>query len=459
MQLTNKWTKLKSHSEQIKAFRSRKRFNVIPAGRRSGKTDIMGKRKQVLRFMLCHDKKYPQFYSQFDDPKYFIGAPTRDQVKRIYWSDIKGLIPISFLAKPPNESQLILTGRNGAELHLLGLDKPERAEGTPWDWGIIDEIGNVKAKAWPENIRPALSDRKGGCDFIGVPEGRNHFYELANKAKSDTTGEWGYYHWKSADILTPEEILSAKSDLDPLVFEQEYEASFVNFTGRAYYSFDPRYNVMNIRHKYNPKRPLVICFDFNVAPGIAVICQELGADVFRVPLGKTVSCALEEIYIPRNSNTPRICRKIIQDWSHHKGDVICYGDSTGGSKGTAKVRGSDWDIIKQELMPVFGNRLHFNVPSVNPKERQRVNAVNSRFRSATNEIKLVIDEKHCPKLIQDFEGVRVIEGSAGEIDKKSDPKLTHLSDAVGYYIHFEYPVFQFWSAEEIRTAMKFHKAA
>ena len=216
---------------------------------------------------------------------------------------------------------------------------------------------------------------------------------------------------------------------------------------------------MNIRNKYNPKRPLVICFDFNVAPGVAVICQELGADVFRVPLGKTVSCALEEIYIPRNSNTPRICRKIIQDWSEHKGDVICYGDSTGGSKGTAKVRGSDWDIIKQELMPVFGNRLHFNVPSVNPKERQRVNAVNSRFRSATNEIKLVIDEKHCPKLIQDFEGVRVIEGSAGEIDKKSDPKLTHLSDAVGYYIHFEYPVFQFWSAEEIRTAMKFHKAA
>jgi hypothetical protein len=96
----DRWTVLKDHPEQIRAFRSRRRFNVIPAGRRSGKTEIIGKRKMALRAMYAHDKAYPQYYSPYPDPKFFIAAPTRDQVKRIYWSDMKSLIPKSFLAKP-----------------------------------------------------------------------------------------------------------------------------------------------------------------------------------------------------------------------------------------------------------------------------------------------------------------------------------------------------------------------
>ena len=446
------WSKLRDHDTQIAAYRSRKRFNVVPAGRRSGKTEIIGKRKQVLRFLLCHDKRYPQFYSHYADPKFFIAAPTRDQVKGIYWNDVKRLIPRSFLAKPPNESNLILYGKNGASLHLLGLDRPERIEGMPWDHGVIDEIGNVKEGAWQANIRPALSDRRGGCDFIGVPEGRNHYYDLAKKAEHDETGDWGYFHWISAEILPPEEILAAKSDMDDLTYQQEYEASFVNFTGMAYYNFNSDINVGEYAKLYNPERPLILCFDFNVSPGIALICQELGADVFKIPLGKTVTVVLKEVYLPTNSNTIRVCKKIIQDWKYHKGNVLCYGDATGGSKGSAKVRGSDWDLIREELTPYFGNRLYFNVPKANPRERQRVNAVNSRLKSATNEVKLLVD-KSCKKLIVDFEGVRVIEGSAGEIDKKSDSKLTHLSDSLGYYIWKEFPVFKWWNADDINKAM------
>lgn len=450
---TTRWTELRDHKTQIESYQSTKRFNVVPAGRRSGKTEIIGKRKQVLRFLLCHDKNYPHFYSPFPDPKFFIAAPTRDQVKNIYWNDIKALIPPQFLAKPPNESNLILTGKNGAALHLVGLDKPERIEGIPWDHGVIDEIGNVKPHAWQENIRPALSDRRGGCDFIGVPEGRNHYYDLAKKAEHDLTGDWGYYHWISADILSKEEIAAAKNDLDELVYKQEYEASFVNFAGLIYYNFDGDIHVGDYANLYDPERPLVLCFDFNVSPGVAVVLQELGADVFKIPIGKTVTTILAEIHIPKNSTTPRVCKKIIEDWQYHKGNVLCYGDATGGAKGTAKVRGSDWDLIKEELRPYYGTRLHVNVPKSNPAERQRVNAVNSRLKTASEEVKMVID-KSCLNLIKDFEGVRVLEGSAGEIDKNSDPNLTHLSDSIGYYIHKEFPVFKWWSADDIQAAMK-----
>jgi hypothetical protein len=104
-------------------------------------------------------------------------------------------------------------------------------------------------------------------------------------------------------------------------------------------------------------------------------------------------------------------------------------------------------------MPYFGDRLYFNVPKANPQERQRVNAVNSRLKSATGDIKLLVDGKWCPNLIRDLEGVVVIEGGAGELDKKSDNTLTHISDALGYYIHKEFPVFQYWDADDIKTAM------
>lgn len=451
--LTRRWTPLKDHAEQVRAYQSRKRFNVVPAGRRSGKTEIIGKRKMVLRFMLCHDKRFPHFYSPFQDPKYFIGAPTRDQVKRIYWSDIKQLIPTSFMAKAPNESNLVIYGRNGAELHLMGLDKPERIEGTPWDHGVVDEIGNVKKNAWKQNIRPALSDRNGGCDFIGVPEGRNHYYDMWLKAKADKTGQWGAFHWISADILKPSEIEAAKADLDTLSYLQEYEASFINFTGRAYYNFSDTYNTGRFRKFYNKKKPISLHFDFNVAPGVAVIAQEMGADIFQIPPGKTITVCIGEVYIPENSTTPRVCQKILKDWGKHKGKVICYGDSTGGAKGSAKVRGSDWDIIKQELMPYWGDKLYFKVPKRNPQERQRINAVNSRLKSSTGEVKLLVDEQYCSNLIKDLEGVVVIEGGAGEIDKKKDSALTHISDALGYYIHKEFPVFKFWDADDIKNAM------
>lgn len=169
-------------------------------------------------------------------------------------------------------------------------------------------------------------------------------------------------------------------------------------------------------------------------------------------MGKTITTVIAEVYIPKNSTTPRVCKKLIELFPKHPGVVICYGDATGGSKGSAKVRGSDWDLIKEELMPYYGDRLYFKVPKANPSERQRVNSFNSRLKSASQEVKLLIDES-CKYLQTDLEGVRVIEGSAGEIDKKRDPELTHISDALGYYTYREFPVFRYWDVDDVKSAM------
>jgi len=436
------------HPVQSAGWSSTARFNISPAGRRSGKTEIFGKRKLILKAI--------QGSPYEGGGRYFAAAPTYNQAKRIYWKDLKLMTPPHLLAGPPSESNLIITLVNGSEIHVLGMDKPERVEGSPWDHGVLDEIGNMKPETWGEHVRPALSDRNGTCDFIGVPEGRNHYYDLYTDALADTTGTWAVFHWPSADILPAEEIEQAKRDLDQLTYEQEYEGSFVSFTGRAYYNFDEKTHVGNWKKYYNPKRPIIFTFDFNVDPGTAAIIQEFRRPATTVKerftnLTKTTTAVIGEVYILQNSNTPRVCDKLIQDWGDHKGHVFCYGDATGGAKGTAKVRGSDWDLVKQKLYPVFGDRLHFRVPLANPRERARVNAVNSRLLNTLEEVYMVVDHT-CKYTIKDFEGVRVIEGGVGEIDKKRDPKLSHLSDGIGYYVAREYPVIQL-----VETRQKYWK--
>jgi len=450
MFLSDRWYKLRPHKKQSRSMRSKYRFNINHSGRRSGKTEIFGKRRVIKKALIGNDSC---------DWRGFVSAPTRNQAKKIYWADLKALSPPSMLARRPDESNLIIFYINGSQIHCLGMDRPERVEGPPWDHGVLDEYGNMKPKTWPEHVRPALSDRKGSCDFVGVPEGRNHYWELVQTAKADTTESWKVWHWPSWEIIDPEEVEAAKRDLDELVFKQEYGGDFVSYTGAAYYAFNEHIHVGKYSHLYNPTKPLVLCFDFNVSPGTASIIQELGPDVFDIPVGQTVTVVMDEVHIKRNSNTPMVCRKILENWSKHPGIVICYGDSTGGSQGTAKVKGNDWDLIKQSLIPYFGDRLYFKVPKHNPKERQRVNAVNSRLKSYSGLVRMVIDGKKCPNIVKDFQGVRVIEGSAGEIDKKRDPMLSHLTDGIGYYIHKEFPVGAFYSRQDVLDMMAAHNKA
>ena len=418
------------------------RFNVVPSGRRSGKTEICGKRRLIARSVVGVPAP---------NPRYFVAAPTRDQVWRLYWNDLKILCePHLSPIKKPSESRLIIYLKRDTEIHLLGMDKPERIEGSHWDGGILDEFGNMKEKTWVENVRPALSTPgrpPAWCDFIGVPEGRNHYYNLYKRAQEEIVdkgrlSKWGVFHWLSKDILSAEDIEQAMRDMDELTFKQEMEGSFVTFSGMAYYNFDEKYHCAKLH--YNRRRPIVFCFDFNVNPGVASVIQEqLWVDPKTHEPEEDTECTgiIGEVYIKRNSNTLNVCKKLIEDWGDHEGDIYIHGDATGGSRHSSQLFGTDWDIVEKMMHKHFGDeRIYMEVPSDNPRVRNRINAVNSRLLSMDNRIGMQIDPRRAPMTVKDFEGVNIIEGGSGEIDKKADKWLSHLTDAVGYYITEEYPV-------------------
>lgn len=424
----DRWYPLIDHEVQTALVNDCVRFKVVPAGRRSGKTE------RAKRFIVRE---------AFRDPMpYFIAAPTRDQVKRIYWQDLKQLCFTSaFGDRSVSESELQIRLPNGATINLIGLDQPQRIEGMFWGGGVVDEVADVHPTAWPENIGPALDtfnplrpDYRPWCWLIGVPGGRNHYYDLAEYARTSGDPDWKLYTWKSADILPADVIEAAKRRMSIRQYLQEYEASFTNFEGRAYYAFDPSFHVSPLT--YDPVRLISFCFDFNVDPGVCVVVQEQ-----QLPSGEWGTGVIGEVHIERNSNTPAVCRKLIADWGEHRGKITCYGDATGGSRGSAKVQGSDWDLIKATLNPHFGSgRISYNVPNANPAEKVRINAVNSRLMSASGNIQLIVDGQKAPNMVKDLDGVVLLKGGSGELDKKATPALTHISDALGYYVAKDFPI-------------------
>lgn len=431
--LTRRWTRLRYHAEQRRLWDSGARFRVVPAGRRSGKTEL-SKRKSVLSAM--------EFY-KFPNGWFICAAPTFGQAREIFWNDLKAMVPDSFKVKV-SETLLDIHIANGARLSVRGMDRPERIEGPPIDGIILDEYGNMKASTWEEHVRPALSTqgRPGWAWMIGVPEGRNHYWRMAQKAKADKTGTWDYFSWFSSDIMDPEEIAELKRSLDARTYTQECEGAFEDYEGRAYYAFlRETHAVLSL--EYMPERDLIICFDFNVSPGVAVVLQERPVKE-KLPgggrLANVVTAVIGEVHIPRNSNTPAVCNRIVADWGDHRGRVLAYGDATGGAKGTAQTEGTDWELVYSIMHREFGDKFQMRVPKANPREKVRVNALNSRILSADGTVSLLVDPDKAPRTVEDLEGVRLLEGGSGEIDKKSDLGISHLTDALGYYCEEEHPV-------------------
>jgi len=161
-----RWYPLMDHPVQVNlitaVFRGI-RFPLVPAGRRSGKTE------RFKRFLV---KEANRITGQ-----YFAAAPTHDQAKKIFWNDLLKFTLSVTHKKQPNISERIIYMNNGSEIHVLGLDKPQRIEGIPWTGGGIDEFADLKPEAWEANIYPALNTvdptkpgYKPWCWLLGVPD-------------------------------------------------------------------------------------------------------------------------------------------------------------------------------------------------------------------------------------------------------------------------------------------------
>jgi hypothetical protein len=376
-----RWVELRPHPEQIRLWHDQARFKVVPAGRRSGKTELAKRRLVEHLFRRTFDGRRG---------KYFAAAPTREQARRIFWDDLKALTPRKFIASI-SETQLRIVTAGGAELWVVGLDVPERIEGTGWDGCVIDEIANCHPKIWDAHVRPALADRRGWAWLIGVPDmdspGQMDYEKMVLLAQGCAEPEWRCFYWPSADILPADEVESARRRLDPLIFRQEYLGEFVIARGRAFVDFNPQLHVRAV--EYDPSLHLCWSLDFNVDPMCSGILQHHRGSV-RV---------LDELCLA-DCDTDSACDAFLEMVAERKWDarhVAIYGDASGWARDSTSGR-TDWSIVQRRL---HNAQPLLKVSRANPAVKDTINAVRAILRAADGNTRLAIDPR-CVRLIEDL---------------------------------------------------------
>lgn len=413
-----RWYPLIDHPVQlalVDAVPSGVRFPLAPAGRRSGKTE------RFKRFLVKQASRVPGAY--------FAAAPTHDQAKKIFWNDLKAFSLSATHPKRPSESDRIIYLPNESEIHVIGLDKPQRIEGIPWKGGGIDEFADVKEGAWEENILPALNtvnpldpDYRAWCWLLGVPDGLNHYYELCERAEHGGDPNFKVFHWKSAEILPADVIDAAKRAMSPRQFRQEFEASFETASGRVYEDYGKGNHT---DAEIEPHERLCWYHDFNYTPlssGIGVIRD------------RRVYC-LEEIVLT-SAVARQSALEFVDRYKDHKNrHVLIYGDPAGRA-GEKHGHSSDYTEIEAVLRD-NGWRFERRVKPSTESIKDGQNAVRAKIRNAAGEVSLFVNPKTAPWTHKALATVQLKQGSTFI---EEDSEYQHIGTAVRYFVDYEFPV-------------------
>ena len=259
----------RKHQAELHDLLDKHRFAVLNCHRRFGKTVC------ILNHLIKAAVTNP-----LPNPRYAYVAPTYKQAKSIAWDYIK-----QFTNQIPgtkyNETELRCDFPNGARITLLSSENSDSLRGIFLDGVCIDETAQVEPKLWNEILRPALSDRKGFCYFIGTPAGmQNFFYEMYQQALSDE--KWLAYTApvSKTKIIDQEELDAALSQMGESKYKQEFECDWIaniegTIFGRLVKEAEDKGRLTKI--DYDPSLPVNTVWDLGVGDSTAIIFyQQLG---------------------------------------------------------------------------------------------------------------------------------------------------------------------------------------
>ena len=385
---------------QKKVILDKSRFRVLITGRRFGKT-----------FLAINE--LAKFASQPNQKVWYV-APSYRQAKAICWNVLKEKMIYHKWAKSINHSDLTITLKNNSQITLRGSDNENSLRGVGLNFLVMDEFADTSKETWYEVLRPTLSDTKGHALFCGSPRGfGNWSYELFKLG--ETNRDWQSFKYTTLEggQVSDDEIEQAKQDLDMRTFQQEYEATFVNYSGMIYYNFDRDKNIVT---NCNNSDFLHIGLDFNVDPMSAVVCNIIGEKIF----------VMDEIQI-YSSNTNEMSDEIKIRYPGKK--IIVYPDPSARQRKTSAGGLTDIAILKNAGFDV---RSRSSAPLV----RDRINAVNSKLKNVNGKNNLFILQS-CKNVIKSLERQIYKEGT--HIPDK-DSGYDHMNDALGYLIEYNFPL-------------------
>ena len=274
------------HPDQQRFHDACKRFKILCAGRRAGKTIAAAAELLVRVFgnFRPGGREYSvPIFVRRPRALYWVVSATYDLLKE----------PIRYVMDLLPRSTLKLIGENRiagwrAQEHRLWLpgdveiafrsaEDPLSLVGVSLDGIWIDEAARVKPAAW-EYLRPALTDRQGWFVASTTPLSRNWVYDELWRRGLDgdplRDPQYACFTWPTSanPYLSADELVQARRDLPDATYRREYEASWDAFVGQIY----P--NVTGETFELLKYREVVAGIDWGYAAPGALVVAGLRAD-------------------------------------------------------------------------------------------------------------------------------------------------------------------------------------
>ena len=213
------------------------RFRHLVAGRRGGKT--LSAAWEVLFYCLHPSQFHLDAHNQKSDrplwvwaisASYKVGRPSYLTFRE---ACIKAGLTIGKEVKE-NKGGLRFEFENGSLVEFKSAEDPQSLRGAGLDILWMDEAAFIKNdEAWGV-IRPSLSDKQGLLITTTTPNQKNWFYEefFSDDSRKDENNSRVEYRSIDNPYFRREEWEYVQSKYHPLLFAQEYMASFDSMAGK-----------------------------------------------------------------------------------------------------------------------------------------------------------------------------------------------------------------------------------
>lgn len=402
MKLKSKFVRTPKQDEAFKLIASGARNVCLFGGSRSGKTAIIVY-AIIIRALKCKSR-HIILRLQFAHARGSVWNDTLPKVLKLSFPELK----VKW-----HRTEFFVEFPNGSEIWVGGLDDEKRIEkilGKEFSTMHFNEISqlNYKSISIASSRLAEKNELRNLLLYDMNPPSKKHFsYSMFIKKIDPVTSEPLDPNKYASILMNPrdnlanidqeyiDEVLSQMPEKLRARFEL---GEFVDdYDGLVYYSFD---RDKNVREFSTIPGTSLVGMDFNVMPMTAVVAQLINDTLY----------IHDEVFL-ENSDTFKMAHELsIKGYAGSK----VYPDSTGANRKTSGK--SDHAILKDAGFHVVGTR--------NPLVFDRVNNINMLLKSG----KLVIHPR-CKKLINDLEKVS---WRGQDLDQKTDPSLTHISDAMGY---------------------------
>ncbi len=256
----------RSFQREVHNAMKARRFGVLVCHRRFGKTVLSV--NHLIRGALTCDKLRPRF--GYIAPTYTQGKATSFDYFRYYSQTIPG--------RSVNQSELRVDFPNQGQTRIYGGDNPDSLRGLYFDGVVLDEYGLHASTTFSQVVGPTLVDRGGSALFLGTPNGKNQFHEIAQHAKARQAAgdpDWFFAEYKASQtgLLDAGYLSQARQVMTPDEYAQEFECSFEASVKGAIYATEleqARTGGRITAVPYDPILPVDTHWDLGVGDSTAI---------------------------------------------------------------------------------------------------------------------------------------------------------------------------------------------